>query len=127
MRRPSLARHASWLPAAATVLALPGVALACSGPGAMEAILRAQRLGWILWATTLVLAGGPAIMSRLSSRGWRGQWPLLALVVLHPGWWMSARSGDCGGMLVVGSGVVTAVTPVVVGFLLWRARRSDRT
>ncbi len=70
---------------------------------AMAAILRAQTLGWILWATTLVLVAGSAFIPQLRFRGWRRQWPLLVLVALHPGWWMSARSGDCGRTLVDGS------------------------
>ncbi len=112
--------------AAAVVLAFPAFALACSGPGAMAAILRAERLGWILWATTLVLAGGSAFIPRVRSRGWRRLWPLLLLVVFHPGWWMSARSGDCGRTLVEGSVLIAALTPLVVGFLFWRSRRAAR-
>jgi hypothetical protein len=106
-------------------LALPGLALACSGPGAMATILRSERLGWMLWGATLLLAVAVALV-RLRADGWRAHWPLLLLVGVHPGWWMSARSGDCGRMLVLGSILVTALAPLVVGFLLWRSLRAAR-
>jgi len=109
---------------ATAVLAAPGLAVACSGPGAMAAILRAERLGWILWITTSVVAGGSAFIPRMRARGWRHQWPMLLLVALHPGWWMSARSGDCGRTLTVGSFLITALTVLMGAFLFWRSRRT---
>lgn len=113
------------LTTATTGLALQGLALACSGPGAMAAILRAERMGWMLWGATLLLAGA-VVFFRLRADGWRAQWPLLLLVGLHPGWWMSARSGDCGRLLVLGSIGVTALAPLVLGLLLWRSLRAAR-
>ncbi|WP_434426176.1 hypothetical protein [Nannocystis pusilla] len=104
------------------LLALPGLAVACSGPGAREAILHAEQLGLVLWFTTAVLAGGSLFMPRMRVGGRRKPWPLLLLAVLHPGWWMSARSGDCGQTLILGSVMVTALTLLVAGFLLWRPR-----
>ncbi|MFY0539458.1 hypothetical protein [Nannocystis pusilla] len=44
--------------------------------------------------------------------------------MLHPGWWMSARSGDCGQMLIMGSSVITALAVLVGAFLFWRSRRA---
>ncbi|MFZ6182136.1 hypothetical protein [Nannocystis pusilla] len=121
MPLPSL-RRSSVLLAVVAALAFPGLAVACSGPGAREAILHAEQLGLVSWLTTAVLAGGSALIPRMRARGWRTQWPLLLLAVLHPGWWMSARSGDCGQTLILGSAIVTALTLLVAGFLLWRPR-----
>lgn len=123
MRPLSVPRSYSLVTAAA-VLACPGLAVACSGAGAREAILGAEQLGWISWVATLVIAGGSAFIPRMRARGWRSQWPLLVLVALHPGWWMSARSGDCGRTLTVGSMVITALTLLVAALLFWRSRRS---
>jgi len=108
--------------AIAMAAGMEAYALACSGPGALAHILRAERLGWMLWGATLLVAGGSAFIPRFRARGWRRQWPLMLLVALHPGWWMSARSGDCGCALIEGSVLVTALTPLAVGFLFWRLR-----
>lgn len=105
-------------------LSVPSRALACSGPGAAETILRNERLGWALWAMTLVIAGVFAVLPRLRARGWRKQWPLLLLVLLHPGWWMSARSGDCGRTLWEGSILMMVVTLLAGGAMYWRAKRA---
>ena len=108
--------------AGAVVALVEGVALACSGRGAPAAIEHAERLGWKLWAASVTLAGISALLPRLRARGvWR-LWPLLLLVVIHPGLWMSARSGDCGRLRVQASVAMTALTPLLVGFMLWRAR-----
>lgn len=107
------------------IVIAPNAAFACSGDGAMETILANERLGWILWLATLVIAAIVAV--RLRSRGWRKQWPLAAVVVVHPGWWMSARSGDCGYTLRDGSMVMTAVTLIVGCFMWWRGARQSRS
>lgn len=122
--RPLSFRRSYLLLAATAVLAFPGLAVACSGPGAMAAIVHAERLSWGLWIATLVLAGGSALMPRMRARGWGNQWPMFLLAVLHPGWWMSARSGDCGRTLLEGSYVLTALAVLVGAFLFWRSRRA---
>ncbi|MDC3955257.1 hypothetical protein [Polyangium jinanense] len=126
MRPTNFVRPLYLLGIVATVLAVDGRAFACSGPGAMEAILRAERLGWILWGVTLLVAVGSTLVPRLRAAGFRKQWPLLLLLVLHPGWWMSARSGDCGRTLLAGSVLVAALTPLVAGVLFWRSGRAAR-
>lgn len=94
---------------------LPGVALACSGPGAMDKILRAERIGWLL----LFLTGALALWAALMFRRWQVPWRRTLLVALpalvHPGWWLSARGGDCGAMRLLGSIGVTAMTVVALG------------
>lgn len=109
------------MPITVAFLWVPGVAFACSGPGAGEAIVRNEGLGWALWAATLLIAGAFVATPRLRARGWRSSWPLVLLVLLHPGWWMSARSGDCGQTLREGSLLVTAVTLLAGAIVYWRA------
>ncbi|HEY3355858.1 MAG TPA: hypothetical protein VGQ83_21575 [Polyangia bacterium] len=124
-------------PAASTALALlaPAIAWACSGPGATAAILRAERLGWLLFAASvLVAAAGVTLLRRLGSPWGRAAW-LAAPLLVHPGWWMSARGGDCGITRLLGSYVLTAVTLVaaVVGVIVAatsaraRSRRPGRS
>ncbi|MDI1449046.1 hypothetical protein [Polyangium sp. 6x1] len=126
MRPANPIRSSYALGIAAATLAAHDFAFACSGPGAEEAILRAERLGLILWGVTLVVAVGSFFVPRLRAAGIRKQWPLLLLVVLHPGLWMSARSGDCGRTLVEGSILVAALAPLLAGLLFWRAARAAR-
>jgi hypothetical protein len=87
---------------------------ACSGPGAMAAIVRHERLGWALFAAAaLVLVLGAGLLLRLGVSTRRAG--LLAVpLLLHPGWWMSARGGDCGMTLALGSKLMTAVAALVV-------------
>jgi hypothetical protein len=105
-------------------LAVPKQVFACSGVGAPETILRNEHLGWTLCVMTLLIAWAFAAILRLRSRSWRKQWPLLLLVLLHPGWWMSARSGDCGYTLRDGSILMTALTVLVACVMYWRVRRA---
>jgi hypothetical protein len=106
------------------VAAAPSPAAACSGPGAMAAIQGNERLGWILWGTTLLAAAAFASHRVMRARGWRRQWPLALFVMLHPGWWMSARHGDCGYTLRDGSILFLGLTLVAGAVMLWRARRA---
>jgi hypothetical protein len=114
---PAVMRRIRWVLACA---AIPRPAFACSGDGAMERITANERIGWILWLVTLAIAAVVALRLR---RGWRKQWPLAALVVIHPGWWLSARSGDCGITLFEGSIAMTIVTLVVGCVMWWRGTR----
>jgi hypothetical protein len=88
----------------------------------MELILANERRGWISFFATFAIAGVFALFLR--SRGWRKLWPLAVVVVVHPGWWLSARGGDCGGTLVQGSIVMTIVAPIVGFVMWWRARHA---
>lgn len=95
----------------------------CDGAGAMETIVTNERVGWALWFASATIAAGVAV--RLRSRGWRKQWPLAVLVAVHPGWWLSARSGDCGVTLRDASIVMTIVTLVVACVMGWRGSAND--
>jgi hypothetical protein len=110
-------KRARWLLVASVI---PRPALACSGPGAMETILANERVGWTLFFVSAAIAAVAAVLLR--SRGWRKLWPLAAVVFVHPGWWLSARSGDCGGTLHMASIAITIVTLLVAGVVWWRGR-----
>lgn len=88
----------------------------------MEYILRSERQGLLLFALTLVFAIGLTLVPRLRARGLRKLWPFALLVVIHPGWWMSARSGDCGRTLVEGSVLITAVALILGVIAIVRAK-----
>jgi hypothetical protein len=95
--------------------------VACSGPGAARAIARAEVLGWVLAGASLAIVL-PAVVGR---EALRRHWWLLIPVAGHPGWWMSARSGDCGHMLSTGAITATVLTAALVGLAalrMWRAR-----
>jgi peptidoglycan/LPS O-acetylase OafA/YrhL len=67
-----------------------------------------------------------ALLARRYRRQWLKLWPILLLVVVHPGWWMSARSGDCGHTLRLASVALTFLSVMVAGLLVVLARRSAR-
>jgi hypothetical protein len=87
-------------------------ALACEGIGMMEVMAANTRLGWQLWAAAAAIAIVCGAIARWRRASWRRLIPLAALVVLHPGWWMSAYGGDCGITLVEGSISMTALTAI---------------
>ena len=92
--------------------------------GAPETIARNERLGWTLWSASVLASGALSLLPRLRARGWKTKWPLLALLFVHPGWWMSARSGDCGYTLRDGSIIMTTLLLAVGGIMYWRAGRT---
>lgn len=69
--------------------------LACSGPGASEAIARNIAIGYFFAVGT-----GVATVCYFWLRSWTGgNWPAYAcalLLAFHPAWTISARRGDCG-------------------------------
>jgi hypothetical protein len=111
---------------AGLVIAARPTAWACSGPGAMDRILGAELLGWVLLAATAVLLIVAGALARRWRRRWRRLWPVPLLIGLHPGWWLSARHGDCGAMLALGSLAVTMIAVVTAIFLVVLARRAAR-
>lgn len=100
-------------------------AWACSGPGAMEAIEAAEKLGWLLFGISAVVGlAGLGLMWKLG----RGRWQICAClipVVIHPGWWLGARGGDCGAMRIIGSwiGVGLAVAVPLVLLAVGKKKR----
>ncbi len=104
------------------VAAWPAAALACSGPGAPAAIARADRIGWALLAGTALLVAATHFAARRPPSTRR----LIVALLVHPGWWLGARGGDCGRMRVAASIAATVLFVLAAAFLLWRARRSVR-
>jgi len=104
------------------------VVYACSGPDAAQTIRKNESLGLILMALSLASAGLLFVYMRRISMGMRSRkfWPLYMLVVLHPGCWMSARSGDCGRMLVLSSVLVTCAVVALCSFLYFQAYRQRK-
>ncbi|MEX2243162.1 MAG: hypothetical protein WD716_04865 [Fimbriimonadaceae bacterium] len=101
-------------------LVVAASAAACSGPGAMAAIKGAQEFGrlmafihfpvclLLLWRYLVVKTGpGHPVV-------------VMALMAVHPFFWVSATSGDCGGSLrsssVILLGVVGALLIVQLGY-----------
>lgn len=123
---------ACWSSAAdATMAAIDAVALghgallACSGPGAARTIRMAELAGLGLLALAAAFVGIAGLW--LSGRGMKARAAaLVAPLVAHPGWWMSATRGDCGASLVVGSFAATILIGLAVGLAIaWPRRRHD--
>ena len=102
----------------------PVVAQACSGPGAAERIARNVVASWALLGLAIVAAGWCAW------RAWRRRatWLALAsllLIAVHPAWWLSGYSGDCGASKLWGSAIGTFLV-LVVAALGWSRTRVAR-
>lgn len=91
--------------------------LACSGPLAAETIATSMRIGLVALAVALGLS--IAIIAKTHGKK---RWAALGVVLIHPGWWMSAISGDCGYMLRYTSVTATAVFAGVAAWVIWRSR-----
>jgi hypothetical protein len=102
------------------VLTAPAVAAACSGPQAFETLLFNERVGMGTWLLTLLFALAFVVLVKRR----RTRWVMLGAPVLHPGWWMSARGGDCGYTLFDSSLLFTGITLAAGAFLIWRVRRT---
>ena len=103
--------------------------LACSGPGALQAIQDN-----ILYAREhSILVGGIAVLSItfwFLTRRWTAL-PLyiLCMLLVHPAWTVSAISGDCGFFKAAAATFVTLVAGASAGLVLSalaRARSSAR-
>ncbi|HEY4057377.1 MAG TPA: hypothetical protein VGM39_12255 [Kofleriaceae bacterium] len=112
--------------ALASIDAAAREAAACSGPGAAGMIARNEHLGWQLWLIAAAIAAVAAALIALRTRRWTKAWPMLVLIALHPGWYYSARMGDCGQGLVSGSSVMTCVIAITGMLLVIFARKPPR-
>ena len=95
--------------------------LACSGPGAAEAIARAEWAGWGLLGLAVVMVLAANLRARRLGVGGRSMAAGWILIFAHPGIWMSARSGDCGATRLESSLLFTALA---AGLGLWGMLRS---
>ena len=106
-------------------LCWPGLAWACIGPGAAEAMERAQYGGWGSAALTLlaVLAATLFVWSRGLGRG-----PVAAgwvLVAVHPGLWLGVGDGDCGQARLEGSVLFACMGVALAMWSFWRPPTAD--
>lgn len=106
-------------------LVLPGVAWACSGPGAAEAMARARYGGWGLAAVTALGVAGATLLTRRRALG-RGPvaagWVLLAV---HPGLWLGVQGGDCGRARLEGSVLFACMGVALAMWSFWRPSPAD--
>ncbi|MDP3151228.1 MAG: hypothetical protein Q8N23_01075 [Archangium sp.] len=96
--------------------------LACSGPGALDAMRLADRIGWACFLVSVVVTGA-AIIKGLpfrSSLAWVAA--LVGVVVLlgHPAVWVSAYIGDCGSTRQTLAPIATVLHALAVGFVISR-------
>jgi hypothetical protein len=92
----------------------PAVSLACSGPRAGEVIAGNQRASFLIFLAGAVAAIQLGVRFRAHPKkgAWLGGLALLSL--LHPIWWLSAMSGDCGYLLFYSSIAVGLVQLAIV-------------
>jgi hypothetical protein len=112
----------------ATILAGPIVgcaeAMACSGPGAEDAIRLSGQIALVSWALTILCFLCSLIVRGLRRRlGKGGVIGLGAAVFFHPAIWFSTLSGDCGYMTRLASIVFVPLLAMTFAFLLWRGQR----
>jgi hypothetical protein len=113
-----------WLVAIAVMVPVP--AIACSGPGAMEAIEAAEHRGWVMLAITAGIVGLAAGFA-ISRKRIGTAISMLPILALHPAIWFGARHGDCGHLLTAGSNVYLAVAPLACAMLyMLGVRRATR-
>jgi len=91
--------------AAALATLAPGLALACSGPGAAEAIVRNELLGLLGLVGSLWLVVVGAVRRRRRGRGWLSASAGVLVLLLNPFFFVSSRGGDCGQTLLVAAAV----------------------
>jgi hypothetical protein len=95
------------------VLLTASHALACSGPHAGEMIAMSETIGLSLWGLTVLIALSGSIALYFCPGKLQRAWWLAGLAAAHPGWWMSARMGDCGGLLRFSSILATTVVVII--------------
>jgi hypothetical protein len=109
---------------AVAIVAFGGPELrACSGPGAAKTIDDSIRIGSSLGGLSIAIAAPGCWPLLRRSVGHRVLW-LVAPLVFHPGWWMSATHGDCGYALRLWSGIATVCIAVLTALVIvWPSRR----
>jgi hypothetical protein len=97
--------------------------LACSGPGAMARIEEAERLGYWLAGASALLCGLGVVVHQLRGGGLGLRMGVVVLATIQPGWWLSARGGDCGAMRTIGAWTGLALALVVTAIAVVLALR----
>jgi hypothetical protein len=101
--------------------------LACSGPGAQAYIEHSILIGYICGALAGCITARLCWSAMKQVRSRAVMVVALILLVIHPAWAMSARSGDCGQLKRELSYVFTGAYTILLG-LPWlsRFRRNTR-
>lgn len=103
-------------------MADPFSILACSGPGAGQAIARSIAIGYFSAAAVAFVTIWLFRLITRTGRNWLAYCGAL-LFALHPAWTISAVRGDCGYTKVALSGLVLLV---VLGFLVLQVMTARR-
>ena len=89
-------RCTSIVPSLLILMLGPLPAWACSGPGAQEAIQWNTRASLLLFLAAVAATVLTVFLRRRWKRPRKSAARVVVPVALHPGWWMSSLSGDCG-------------------------------
>lgn len=92
----------------------PATVLACSGSRTGELMAESMQYGFALLAINAGLVVVGIVAAARHHAPVRGPLALLLLAVLHPGWWMSPFTGDCGHGRALHSITATAITGLVL-------------
>ena len=107
---------------------IPAWLIACSGgPGLMELIEEREHRGFVLFVATAVAMVLVAVLIPVVRRRKLRAWiPLGLLALLHPGWWMGARHGDCGHTIAAIDIPYSIAALVLAASITWRAAVVDK-
>ncbi len=88
------------------------ILLACSGPCVQFGMMHAHWFGWLTFSLALAMAVVLSLRALKDRRFGKlvGGW---VCVAVHPGWWLSAYSGDCGSSRLLGGSTMTVGLLVV--------------
>ena len=97
--------------------------LACSGPGAAEAIAVSGQIALLSWALVFLVFLSALLVPALRRRfGWGGVAVLFACTLLHPALIFGTLRGDCGYTARFGSLIFLPLHFGLCVFLIWRRR-----
>lgn len=117
-------------------MSAPDLILACSGPGASDAIRLAMNIGYFCAALGVVIIVALAFVASKADRLPRGRRErvrqklrfttpsAILMLLIHPAGTVSATHGDCGMLKVQASLFFTAV---YIGLLIFQCRTFHRT
>ncbi len=97
--------------------------VACSGPGAQAQIHSNTSISIVLFLVSVGIALLSAVRLVATRNGAGKAVSTVVLAALHPGWWMSSYSGDCGTDRVAFSTLVTIACAVLLVLLLRNRER----
>jgi hypothetical protein len=90
-------------------------AFACSGAGAGATIARNELLAHVCFGATAWLTVLAQLSRTIRAASTRTRILLLLPTALHPGWWLGARSGDCGYLVAMAAPIATLLAMLILG------------